>query len=132
MKPVFVPHSDYQHFVLQQLRAYTGPFMVLLHKDWPLIAKFWMTDFSPITTLLRDDYSDRGPEAKDPASMFRCYLLYLMTHPEKGLTEWVNILKRTPLYAILSGFEIGNLPGVGTFYDFFKRLWLAEDKNLRT
>jgi Transposase DDE domain len=131
MKPVFVPHSDYQHFVLQQLQNYGGPGMVLLHKDWPLIAKFWMTDFSPITTLLRDDYSDRGPDAKDPASIFRCYLIYLMTHPEKGLTEWVNIMKRTPLYAILSGFNFEDLPGVGTFYDFFKRLWPTVDQNVK-
>lgn len=131
MKPVFVPHSDYQHFVLQQLRNFGGPGMVLLHKDWPLVAKFWMTDLSPITTLLRDDYSDRGPDAKDPASMLRCTLIYLMTHPEKGLTAWVNILKRTPIYAILSGFDFDDLPGVGTFYDFFKRLWPVVDKNLK-
>jgi hypothetical protein len=36
-----------------------------------------------------------------------------MTHPEKGLTEWVNIMKRTPLYAVLSGFDFDDLPGVG-------------------
>lgn len=130
MKPVFIPHSLYQHVVLQQLPNYSGLGMVLLHKDWPLIAKFWMTDFSPITTLLQDDYSNRGPGAKDPASLFRCYLLYLMTHPEKGLTQWINIMKRTPIYAILSGFDLGDLPGVGTFYDFFKRLWPAVDRNI--
>jgi len=31
-------------------------------------------------------------------------------------------MQRIPYYAILSGFEPGNFPGVGTFYDFFKRL----------
>jgi hypothetical protein len=131
MKPVFVPHSDYQHFVLQQLRSYGGSGMVLLHQDWPLIVKFWMTDFSPITTLLRDSYSDRGPKPKDPASVLRSYLICLMTHPEKGITEWVNIMKRTPIYAILSGFAFDELPGVGTFYDFFERLWTAVDKNIK-
>ncbi|WP_231514856.1 hypothetical protein [Oceanobacillus salinisoli] len=35
----------------------------------------------------------------------------------------------TPLYAILSGFEPGDIPGVGTFYDFFGRLWASEKKN---
>lgn len=131
MKPVLIPHSDYQHFVLQQLNNYGGPGMVLLHNDWPLIAKFWMTDFSPITMLLHDDYSNRGPLAKDPASIFRCYLIYLMTHPEKGLTKWIDIMKRTPIYAILSGFDFDDLPGVGTFYDFFKRLWPMVDKSIR-
>lgn len=31
-----------------------------------------------------------------------------------------------PLYAILSGFEPGNTPGVGTFYDFINRLWNSD------
>lgn len=40
-----------------------------------------------------------------------------MTNPEIGITEWVNQMKRVPYYAILSGFEPGDIPGVGTFYD---------------
>ncbi|QAA35388.1 hypothetical protein C1I91_26925 [Clostridium manihotivorum] len=35
-----------------------------------------------------------------------------------------------PLYAILSGFEVGDTPGVGTFYDFFSRLWDSDNNNL--
>ena len=35
-----------------------------------------------------------------------------------------------PLYAILSGFEVGNTPGVGTFYDFIKRMWNSDDNHL--
>lgn len=61
LKPAFVPHTDYQAFVLHQLRMHYGPGVVLLSKDWPLAAKLWMTDFSAITTLLLDDYSDQGP-----------------------------------------------------------------------
>jgi hypothetical protein len=34
-----------------------------------------------------------------------------------------------PLWAILSGFDPGNVPGVGTFYDFMKRPWLADVPN---
>ncbi|MEK3885838.1 transposase [Paenibacillus sp. PL2-23] len=131
MKPIFVPHADYQGFVLKQLRTHVGPGIVIINKDWPLLAKLWMTDLSPITTFLRDAYSDRGPEPRDPASMFRSFLLFLMTNPEKGLTECVNVLKRTPIYAILCGFDFDDLPGVGTFYDFFRRLWPAVDKNLK-
>ncbi len=131
MKPVLVPHSDYQALVLHQLRTHYGPGVVLINKDWPLAAKLWMTDLSAITTLLQDDYSDQGPAARDPASLLRSYLLLLMTNPEMGITEWVNELKRTPIYAILSGFPLDDLPGVGTFYDFFDRLWPAVDKHLK-
>ncbi|WP_256710658.1 transposase [Paenibacillus sp. FSL H8-0548] len=94
MKPVFVPHADYQAFVLQQLRYYFGPGVVLIHKDWPLAVKLWQTVLSAITTFLQDAYSARGPLPRDPASLLRSYLLYLMTNPEIGLTEWINEMKR--------------------------------------
>ena len=35
-----------------------------------------------------------------------------------------------PLFAILSGFEFGNTPGVGTFYDFLNRLWDSDEDNM--
>ncbi|WP_246059826.1 hypothetical protein [Paenibacillus lautus] len=131
MKPIFVPHVDYQGFVLKQLRTQIGPGIVIINKDWPLLAKLWMTDLSPLTTFLRDTYSDRGPEPRDPASMFRSFFLFLLTNPEKGLTECVNVLKRTPIYAILYGFDYDDLPVVGTFYEFFRRFWPAVDNNLK-
>ena len=46
--------------------------------------------------------------------MFRSFLLFLLTKPEIGITAWVNELYRVPLYAILSGFVPGDVPGVGT------------------
>jgi len=90
-----------------------------------------MTDLSYITTLLQDCYDPKGPKPRDPASMFRSFLIFLMTKPEIGITEWVKEMKRVPYYAILSGFQPVNIPGVGTFYDFFKRLWASSEKNLR-
>ena len=47
-----------------------------------------------------------------------------------SITDWAAQLKINPLYAILSGFEVGNIPGTGTFYDFFDRLWDSDDDNL--
>ncbi|EGL82337.1 transposase IS4 family protein [Caldalkalibacillus thermarum TA2.A1] len=132
MKPILIPHQTYQDFVMEQLKKhYFGGVLVLLNKDWPLIAKLWITDLSPITTYLQDFYGARGPLPRDPASMLRSYLVYLQTNPEKSITEWVDELYRVPLYAILSGFEPRDIPGVGTFYDFFKRLWGAHVQNLK-
>lgn len=39
LKPSFIPHSDYQAFVLQHLRTSYGPGIVLINKDWPLAVK---------------------------------------------------------------------------------------------
>src|SRR5690625_3065300 len=62
--------------------------------------------------------------------MMRSYLLLLLTHPTMAVTEWVDMLYQVPLYAILSGFEPDDIPGTGTFYDFFERLWGSEKKNV--
>jgi hypothetical protein len=132
MKPNLISHAAYQNIVLQRLRQYYSDVVfVIVRDDWHLVAKLWMTDLSYITTLLRDRYDVKGPEPRDPASMLRSYLLFLMTKPEIGVTEWINEMKRIPYYAILSGFEPGDIPGVGTFYDFFKRLWAASGNNLK-
>jgi len=132
LKPILIPHASYQDFVLSQLRKhYDGGLLVVVNKDWPLIAKFWTTDLSSITTLLYDLYNNKGPTPRDPASMLRSFLLFLMTKPEMGITEWINEMYRIPLYAILSGFAPLDIPGVGTFYDFFKRLWASSDNNLK-
>ena len=75
-------------------------------------SKLWMIDLSHLTTMLYDLYDDKGPEPRDPASMFRSFLVFLMTHPEMGITKWVDAMKRTPLYTILSGFAPLDVPGV--------------------
>lgn len=122
----------YQNVVIERLaQHYSGGVFVIAKDDWHLVAKLWMTDLSSITTLLLDYYDAKGPQPRDPASMLRSYLLFLMTKPEIGITEWVNELIRVPYYAIICGFEPRDIPGVGTFYDFFKRLWAASGNNLK-
>lgn len=133
LKPVLIQHHFYQDSIIHRLRQhYSGGVFVIVNDDWPLVAKLWMTDLSYITTLLQNAYDAKGPQPRDPASMLRSYLLFLMTNPEIGVTEWINEMKRIPYYAILSGFEPGDLPGVGTFYDFFKRLWAASGNHLKS
>lgn len=130
MKPEVIPHATYQDFVMEQLRThYSGGILTLVNKDWNLIFKLWLTDLSAVTSLLRDSYGETGPEPRDPASMLRSFLVFLFTNPSIGISEWVNELKRVPLYAVLSGFTPGDTPGIGTFYDFFNRLWGAQKNN---
>ena len=61
--------------------------------------------------------------------MQRSYLLSI-DFKVTSLTEWAAQLKMNPLYAILSGFEVGNTPGVCTFYDFLNRLWNSDDDHM--
>ena len=133
MKPVPVSHESYQNFVLLKLKQhYSDGVLTLVSNDWPVIHKLWITDLSHVTTWLADSYSCKGPFPRDPSSMMRSYLLFLLTNPSIGITKWVDELYRVPLYAILSGFEPGDVPGVGTFYDFFKRLWRSQSPNFNS
>jgi len=132
VKPTFITHQTYQDFVMEQLQQhYSGGILVLVHNDWPTIAKLWMTDLSYTTTLLHSLYHDIGPAPRDPASMLRSYLLFLLTNPSIGITKWIDELHRVPLYAILSGFTPGDCPGVGTFYDFLSRFWDSQENNVK-
>lgn len=53
-----------------------------------------------------------------------------MTKLNMSVDQWVYAMLITPVYSILSGFPPGKTPGVGTFYDFFRRLWLADSPHL--
>ncbi|WZX99999.1 transposase [Bacillus sp. FSL W7-1360] len=132
MKPAMVPHTEYQKSMLEQLQEHYADGALLLHKnDWSVISKCYITDLSSVSALVQHTYSDstQGTIPRDPASMMRAFLLMLFVRPEEGITKWVQTLQTNRLYALLSGFEIGDVPGVGTFYDFFHRLWNLCDKN---
>ncbi len=98
-----------------------------------LSRNYWLADLSVTTSWLYDTYSDctKGTKPRDPTSMIRSYVLYLLVQPTTSITEWVNQLRRVPLYAILSGFEPGDTPGVGTFHDFFDRIWVSDQANTK-
>ncbi len=130
MLPSIRPHDQYQSFVLEQLRShYSGGILVLVAHDWPFIEKFWLLDLSGTASLLSGQYASSGVTATDPANLLRAYLLMLQVG-QTSLTKWVDELRRVPLYAIISGFLPGHTPGVGTFYDFFARLWPLSSPHL--
>lgn len=134
MKPTFIPHQTYQNFVLEQLnKHYSNGILLVLKDDLPVIKRFWLADLSVTTTWLYHTYSDsnKGTKPRDPTSMMRSYLLYLVIQPTTNITDWVSQLRRVPLYAILSGFEPGDTPGVGTFHDFFNRIWDSDQANIK-
>jgi hypothetical protein len=131
MLPVTCTHESYKRFVVEQLQKhYTGDTLRLLSADWVLIEKLWLIDLSATATFLKEQYSTFGPKPTDPACMLRAYLLMLFTQQGYSITAWVDELRRIPLYAIICGFEPRKTPGIGTFYDFFPRLWDANTVNI--
>ncbi|MDY4971838.1 MAG: hypothetical protein SO101_16575 [Lachnospiraceae bacterium] len=122
-------HSAYQNFVVENLRKYYPDPNVFSKATWDIIERFWNLDLSFTDELLRDRYSVFGPRPRTPSCMQRSYLLSI-DFKVCSLTDWAAQLKINPLYAVLSGFEFGDTPGVGTFYDFFNRLWDSDSDNL--
>ena len=119
-------HADYQNFVVTNLRKYYPNPNTLDRSTRDIIERFWNLDLSFTDTFMADKYSKFGPAPRTPSCMQRSYLLSI-DFKVTSLTEWAVQLKMNPLYAILSGFEVGNTPGVGTFYDFLNRLWDSDD-----
>ncbi len=122
-------HSAYQDtFVSDFLKFYPDPFS-LPKTTWDYIVQFWHLDLSQTDSIMQDCYSVFGPEPRLPSCMLRSYLLALKLKVV-STTLWCRMLKESPLYAILSGFSFGDTPGIGTFYDFFSRIWKDDPDNL--
>lgn len=121
-------HAAYQDtFVSDFLKFYPDPF-VLSKDTWDYIIQFWFLDLSPSDSIMQECYSVFGPQPRLPSCMLRSYLIALKLKVT-SITQWCRMLRETPLYAILSGFSFGDTPGVGTFYDFFTRLWKGDSNN---
>ena len=131
MKPINIGgHSAYQDRVLTQLRKYyPDATNSLSSSTWQILEKFWCLDLSAIDVLMQDRYSDFGPEPRLPSDMLRS-ILVSVEFKITSYTRFASDLKENHLHAIISGFHVGDTPGTGTFYDFHKRLWLSDDKNL--
>ena len=131
MLPVYSPesHSLYQDFLISNfLLYYPDPFSIS-RQTWKIIVQFWHLDLSQTTSILLGSYSKFGPAPRDPVSMLRSYLLSIKLKIT-SITDWVSRLKECPLYAIISGFYPDDVPGIGTFYDFFRHIWNSEQKHL--
>lgn len=131
MKPINIGgHSAYQNRVLTQLRKYyPDAANSLSSSTWLTLEKFWSLDLSAVDVLMHDRYSNFGPEPRLPSDMLRS-ILVSVEFKITSYTRFASNLKENHLHAIISGFHVGDTPGTGTFYDFHKRLWLADDKNL--
>jgi len=117
--PVVRTHKEYQEFVKKELtlRGITVPFLFQ-----NVFIKLYHLDLFPVRCILKKRYFHQGAPARCPENMLRS----LLTMTLLGITsidEWVNFLRSFPSLAIISGFIPEDTPGVGTFYDFFNRLY---------
>lgn len=119
-------HAVYQERVLDQLRNYyPDAASSLPSSTWEIIGKFWNLDLSEIDLIMKDRYSSFRHAPFHP-SLRRSQGLFLI--PGGLLTS-----KRTlsmPSSPAFPSASVGDTPGVGTFYDFQRRLWFSDKKDL--
>lgn len=125
-------HQEFQDFLVEQIKThylekdFSGT-VLLFHRE---LAGVWLSDLTGVVNIVRSRYSlKKGAPARDPVDMFRSLLLMEMSRCP-SIDDWVKNLNALPIWAILSGFDPDDVPGVGTFYDFFRRLWLADSPHL--
>lgn len=128
MKPVPISHNEYRSFLRKKLREYYSDFSSISKDTWHVYREFRNLDLSAVDILMQDKYSVFGPAPRPPSCMLRSMLLALKFRIT-SITAWVKSLQVTPMYAILSGFDPNDVPGVGTFYDFMTRLWDLASNN---
>ena len=91
-------HSDYQNFVVKNLRKYYPNPDSIARSTWDIIDRFWNLDLSYTNEKLKNRYSVCGSKPRTPSCMHRSYLLSL-DFKVTSLTEWaaqlkINLLKR--------------------------------------
>lgn len=90
----------------------------------------WQCPLDILAPPLCSLYPRTGRRARDPLAMFRALLLCHL-RGVASLSEWVATLQREPVLRLLCGFPLNDCPGVGTFYDFCKRLCPTDEPKNR-
>ncbi|MBV7330352.1 hypothetical protein KFU94_19290 [Chloroflexi bacterium TSY] len=113
-------HKQYVRFVRNRAGRNGG--LRSNHRHYAVWRKLSKTNLDGAYSLLKTLYvPECGRPARDPVSMLRSCLA-MMECGQTSFDEWVGQMRDEPFYALISGFEPSNVPGVGTFYDFQDRL----------
>ena len=129
MKPKLTTHQDYRAELKRKLRVYSIYTTRLPKSVQELISKFSHLDLSPVDSIMQSKYSDVGRPPRLPSSMWRSMMVMVELKVTR-FVSWVEMMRTTPVYAIISGFDPANVPGFSSFYDFMKRLWNIDTPNI--
>lgn len=119
------PHEQFQRWLEERLMCFLPEKEKQVRFYAQILEKLYILNTDRVLTLAMSRYSYTGRPANNQPEIFRA--LVAMVHFKEGVTAFVEKLKAHPLLAIACGFEPGNVPGVGTFYDFIDRFWLGEE-----
>ena len=124
-----ITHKQYVRYVRNHASRYGG--LHIEHRDYNVWSKLSATNLDDAYPPLAELYEQNwGRPSREPVTMLRSCLA-MMQCGETSFDEWVGQMRDEPFYALVSGFDPANVPGVGTFYDFQDRL-LQRDQQTRS
>ncbi len=117
-------HSQYRENLIQSFTAYSEDkafynfwqehkreFLIMASLNLDAAIKILESVYSPV---------HRRP-ARDPVCMLR-FLLLMTLFKVASITQWIKQVRAVPFLAVLTGFSPEDIPGVGTCYDFMRRI----------
>jgi hypothetical protein len=117
-------HSEYRENLIKFFTTHSedrafGSFLQEHKRELLIMASL---NLDPAIKILERVYSPvhRRP-ARDPVCMLR-FLLLMTLFKVASITSWVKQVRSVPFLAILAGFSPEDIPGVGTCYDFLRRI----------
>lgn len=118
------PHSDYRQYITRELGMRWPVYLqsILGYKDG--IKKLWLLNLDELRGELGLCYASTGRPAENQPEILRS-LVMMVECREDSIDSWVERLRNDDVLAIICGFAPGKIPGVGTYYDFLDRFWLA-------
>jgi len=110
LQSYFLSTYDNRQF-WKMLETYAKEFYIMTHLN-----------LDPARELLESLYSPvkRSP-FRDPTAMLRSLILMTLLKIS-SITYWVRQTRSIPLFPVMAGFAPDKPPGIGTYYDFFKRI----------
>lgn len=118
--PILPPlrkHDQYVSFVKESTVGIPLPSRHL-HVKYIL----FLLNLEALRPILARLYSlSMGATARAPEDMFRS-LLAMVLCGVFSIDVWVDMMRSQSFYAVISGFDPNNVPGVGTFFLFIDRL----------
>lgn len=118
MLPPLRAHQEYIQFVDHHL----ADVQVIPFHHQAVYSAIKELDLTPLRSVVVSDYSPtQGRPAIPPEDMLRSWVL-MEACQITSVDQWVATMRAIPYYAILSGFDPNQVPGVGTFFDFEARL----------
>jgi hypothetical protein len=117
-------HAEYQKHLGEHLPSlYENPeTRKMLENQRRTVAIMANLNLDPVIPVLQRIYSPvlrRKP--RDPVCMLRALLLMTVIM-FRGITKWVTETRSVSLFAVLTGFDPNDMPGIGTYYDFMRRI----------